>query len=133
MSFPSVAAVAAERDYDLNALTQDQAAEVLTEAVRRDCPEAVAYLHHLSHLAQRSEGEGVPWNEDPNSVLGKQLIRIHASDAVRPLVEKHFCHGERLTFVNCCGGKVGGQKPKDEDLLILQIHSQAGPIAYADC
>jgi hypothetical protein len=133
MSFPSVATVAAERGYDLGALTQAQAEEVLVEAVRRDCADAVSYLHRLSHEAQRSSGMGIAWLEDPNSVLGKQLIRIHASDAVRPLVEKHFCHGERLTFVNCCGGKVGGQKPKDEDLLILQIHSQAGPIAYADC
>lgn len=133
MSFPSVATVAAERGYDLGTLTGAQAEEVLVEAIRRDCPEAVKYLHRLSHVAQQSAGIGAPWNEDPNSMLGKQLIRIHASDAVRPLVEKHFCHGERLTFVNCCGGKVGGQKPKDEDLLILQIHSQAGPIAYADC
>lgn len=133
MSFPSVAAVAAEKGFNLAALTGMQAEEVLVEAVRRDCPEAVAYLHHLSHLAQHSDDKGVPWNEDPNSVLGKQLIRIHASDAVRPLAEKYFCHGERLTFVNCCGGKVGGQKPKDEDLQILQIHSQSGPIAYADC
>lgn len=133
MSFPSVTAVAAERGYNLATLTKAEAEEVLVEAVRRDCPEAVAYLHRLSHLAQHANNEGVPWNEDPNSPLGKQLIRIHASDAVRPIVSKHFCHGEQLTFVNCCGGKVGGQKPKDEDLLILQIHSQAGPIAYADC
>jgi len=133
MSFPSVAAVAAEKGYDLAKLTSAQAEMILVEAIRRDCSEAIAYLHRLSHEAQKSNGTGVVWNEDPNSALGKQLIRIHASDAVRPLVEKHFCHDEKLTFVNCCGGKVGGQKPKDDDLLILQIHSQAGPIAYADC
>lgn len=133
MSFPSVAAVAAEKGYDLANLTGAQAEEVLKEAVRRDCPEAVGYLHRLSHAAQRSGNKGISWNENPNSKLGKQLIRIHASDAVRPLVEQYFCHGERLTFVNCCGGKVGGEKPKEKDLLILQIHSQAGPIAYADC
>lgn len=107
-------------------------ADALLAAVKDDCPQAVAFLHRKSHEAQASP-EGVFWSEDPNSVLGKQLIRIHASDAVRPLIERHVCHGERLTFVNCCNGKVGGEKPTEEELLRLQIECQAGPLAYADC
>jgi hypothetical protein len=77
----------------------------------------------------------VQWLENPNSALGKQLIRIHASDAVRPLVERHICHGQELMFLNCCGGQVGKPaKPHDpEELIRLQIQMQAGPIAYADC
>ena len=133
MSFPSVATIAAERGLSLEALSAQDAEAILIAAVRRDCPEAVAYLHDRAHEADKQEG-AVLWTEDPNSKLGKQLIRIHASDAVRPLVEKHVCHGKQLMFLNCCGGQVGKPKPKDEEELIrLQIQMQAGPIAYADC
>ena len=133
MSFPSVAAIAAERGLSLEALSAQDAESVLIAAVRRDCPEAVSYLHDRAHEAEK-QGDAVLWSEDPNSKLGKQLIRIHASDAVRPLVEKHVCHGKQLTFVNCCSGTVGAPKPKDEkELILLQIKTQAGPIAYADC
>lgn len=123
MSFPSVA-----RHIDAGLAPAD----ALLAAVKEDCPEAVAFLHRKSHEAQKAPG-GVFWSEDPNSVLGKQLIRIHASDAVRPLIEAEVCHGERLTFLNCCNGKVGGEKPTDAELLRLQIECQAGPLAYADC
>jgi hypothetical protein len=134
MSFPSVSDVAKERGFEPEALTGAIAEEVLLEAVRRDCPEAVKYLHGLAHVAKESSAGEVNWLQDPNSKLGKQLIRIHASDAVRPLVERHICHGMQLTFLNCCGGRVGTPKPKDdEELIRLQIQMQAGPVAYADC
>src|ERR1700674_4960800 len=124
MSFPSVAAIAAERGLSLEVLSAQDAEDVLIAAVRRDCPEAVAYLHDRAHEADEQEG-AVLWTENPNSKLGKQLIRIHASDAVRPLVEKHVCHGKQLMFLNCCGGQVGKPKPKDEEELIrLQIQMQ---------
>lgn len=132
MSFQSIAAVAAERGLDLAALSAEDAASVLLEAVKRDCPEAVAYLHRKAHEAQDS-GSPVFWSEDPNSVLGKQLIRIHASDAVRPLIEEHICHGKPLMFMNCCSGEVGGKTKTLDDLVRLQVACQVGPIAYADC
>lgn len=133
MSFPSVATIIKERGYNLQALAKGDAEDVLLEAVKRDCPEAINYLHGLAHDAQKSDTGEVSWLQDPNSKLGKQLIRIHASDAVRPLVEKHVCHGKQLSFVNCCGGRVGGEKLTEGELIIYQIQSQAGPIAYADC
>jgi len=123
MSFPSV------QRFLKQGLTP---ADALLAAVRHDCPEAVEYLHQKAHTA-RSSGVPVWWSENPNSPLGKQLIRIHASDAVRPLVEQHVCHGERLQFVNCCSGQVGGKKKEPEELIKLQIECQVGPLAYADC
>ena len=123
MSFPSVARHVAQGKVD---------AEALLAAVREDCPEAVEYLHRKAHEA-KDTGNPVLWTEDPNSTLGKQLIRIHASDAVRPLVQEHVCHGLNLAFVNCCGGVVGGEKKGLDDLVRLQIECQAGPIAHADC
>lgn len=124
MSLPSIPAIAQEKGFNLATLSADQREELLVEAMRRDLPLAIDLLHHKAH------DEDGDWLEDPNSVIGKQLIRLHASDALRPLASKHFCHGKPLTFVNCCKGKVG-EPPKD--LLELQIQTQAGPIAYADC
>ncbi|MDB5224594.1 MAG: hypothetical protein JWO43_216 [Candidatus Adlerbacteria bacterium] len=134
MSFPSVAKIAAERGIAIHSAPVNVLSDILLEAVKTDCKEAVDYLHKLSHTAQDT-GAAVQWSEDPNSILGKQLIRIHASDAVRPLVQMHVCHGQTLTFVNCCGGRVGGPKPKpnDDEITRFQIQSQMGPIAYADC
>lgn len=123
MSFPSIARHLAQGKVG---------AEALLAAVREDCPEAIAFLHRKAHEVKDS-GKPVPWSEDPNSKLGKQLIRIHASDAVRPLIQDKVCHGEELAFVNCCSGVVGGKKKTIEELLQLQIECQAGPTAYADC
>jgi len=131
MSFPSIRAIANERGLDPTNLGT-LAAEVLLEAVRRDCPEAVRYLHGLAHQAEHTP-EGVFWSEDPGSMLGRQLIRIHASDAVRPLVEKHVCHGMPLVFMNCCNGRVGGPPPKVGELIQMQIDCQNGVLATADC
>lgn len=129
MSLPSIPAVAREKGFALNALSSGQREELLVEAMRRDLPLAVALLHRKSHETDDGK-KGGDWLEDPNSVIGKQLIRLHASDALRPLASKHFCHGKQLSFVNCCKGKVGDPPA---DLLDLQIKTQVGPIAYADC
>jgi hypothetical protein len=131
MSFPSVGRVAEEFGFDLNALSSEEGAAVLLESVKRDCPEAMAFLRAKVREADESGGS-LMWTENPNSLLGKQLIRIHASDAVRPLVEKYVCDGKPLAFLNCCGGVVGPKPPKQE-LVRLQIQMQAGPIAHADC
>lgn len=128
MSLPSIPAIAAERSLDLNNLSAQAQEELLVEAMRRDLPLAVAMLHTTSHDA--TEEKGANWLQDPNSEIGKQLIRLHASDALRPLASKHFCHGKQLTFVNCCGGVVG---VPPRNIQLLQIQQQAGPIAYADC
>lgn len=123
MSFPSIAETA--KIYGATP-------RALLEAVKKDCPEALDFLHRKAHEAQDA-GKPILWTEDPNSKLGKQLIRIHASDAVRPLVQEHVCHGLELMFVNCCNGQVGGTKKDPNELVRFQIECQAGPLAYADC
>lgn len=111
---------------DLTALSDHDREQLLVEAMRRDLPLAVALL---SRKAQETDGD---WIEDPSSAIGQQLIRLHASDALRPLASKHFCNGKTLTFLNCCGGNVG-KPPQRLNLLQLQIEMQAGPLAYANC
>jgi len=130
MSLPSIAAVAEEKGINLTAVITPHDQEVLlVEAMRRDLPEAVDLLHRKAHEAEKSGGSA-DWLEDPKSKIGKQLIRLHASDALRPLASKHFCHGQELTFINCCKGVVG---KRPDNLLLLQVQCQVGPIAYADC
>lgn len=131
MSLPSITAIAEEKSINLAIISHEEKETLLVEAMRRDLPDAVDLLHRKAHEADKNGGSS-DWLEDPNSKIGKQLIRLHASDALRPLASKHFCHGKDLTFLNCCGGVVG-PKPTKEKLLDLQIKMQVGPIAYADC
>lgn len=114
--------------------SDNQRETVLVEAMRRDMPDAVALLERASHEAEQN-GDKADWLENPNSVIGKQLIRIHAGDVLRELASKHFCGGKKLIFFNCCGGKVilGDGEVTLEELIDEQIQQQAGPIAYADC
>jgi len=129
MSLPSIPTVARELGIDLTAPTLEQQEQVLVEAMRRDLAPALKLLHQKAHEAQRNGG-CADWIEDPNSPLGKQLIRIHASDALRTLASKHFCHGLRLSFFNCCKGVVG---TAPEEPMLVQIHCQNGEIATPDC
>lgn len=131
MSLPSVVEIARERNYDLSNCSGEVLEEVLVEAMRRDLPLAVKFLHTLSHQVDTNTPT-VPWLDNPNSPLGKQLIRLHASDALRPLAEKYFCHEKKLSFLNCCGGAVG-KPPTKIELMRLQVLQQNGVIASADC
>jgi hypothetical protein len=127
MSLPSIPVIAQEKGLNLATLSPLESETLLVEAMRRDLPLAIDFLGRKAHEDNGS------WLEDPNSPIGKQLIRLHASDALRPLASKHFCGGKELTFVNCCGGIVGGKKKTPDEIALLQIQSQAGPVAYADC
>ncbi len=129
MSLPSIPAIAEEMGFNLNNLTLENQETLLVEAMRRDLTLAVKLLHSKSHEVD-DDNDSADWLEDPSSEIGKQLTRIHASDVLRPLASKHFCHGMDLTFINCCKGIVG-RRP--ENLFLLQIQCQVGPIAYADC
>lgn len=129
MSLPSLATVAAEMKLDLSSLTPEQQEGLLVATMKRDLPLACQYLHQHAHRADELGGSS-PWLENPRSDLGKQLIRVHASDALRPLASKHICHGKQLTFVNCCGGVVG---TPPENVLIMQIEQQSGKVARPDC
>jgi hypothetical protein len=134
MSLPSISKIAERMGISLVNPSDEQRETVLVEAMRQDMPEAVALLERTSDAAQANGGEA-DWIEDPQSVIGKQLIRIHAGDALRQLASKHFCSGKPLTFFNCCGGKVGEGKIKRTlgELMNLQIQMQDGTIARADC
>lgn len=125
MSLPSL--LEATQGFDLDQLSEAELDDLVLNAMKKDLPLACEYLHKLSH----SDGEVV--TEDPHSPLGKQLVRVCASDTMRPLAEQHLCHGKRITFYNCCGIQVSEQRPKKRAITLTQIRAQAGPLAYADC
>jgi len=137
MTLPSIERAANDLGVDLKTRTKADGQRVLVEAMRRDLPLATHYLEAKAREAQRT-GKPVSWLEDPASPLGKQLIRMHASDAMRPLASTYFCGGMRLSFLNCCRGTVGEppKETKDDEeaeLIDLQIKLQDGTIANADC
>lgn len=130
MSLPSITAVAEEMGISLSGeLSTEQQEYVLVEAMRRDLKPALDLLHSKAHEA-KNNGGCANWSQDPRSEIGKQLSRIHAGDVLRDLASKHFCHGLKLSFFNCCEGTVG--TPPSNPML-RQIQCQAGPIAYSDC
>ncbi|MSR73679.1 MAG: hypothetical protein EXS60_01300 [Candidatus Pacebacteria bacterium] len=134
MSLPSIAVVAEELGVNLATATEDENERVLCGAMKRDLGDAVAFLHQKAHDAK--EAGIASWHDNPNSTLGKQLIRLHASTAMRHLAQKHFCHGAELIFINCCDGKVvvdGKKKPNMAELVLLQIRAQDGRDASPDC
>lgn len=133
MSLPSIPAIQAEMGIKPGQfLNAEQLEDILVKAMRKDLPLACNYIHSLSHQVGQSPG-GVDWIENPNSPLGKQLIRMHASDAMRAVASKRIAHGQPLTFLNCCKGKVGGPPPRLTDLMLEQIQLQDGTKASADC
>ena|SRR5579859_2492851 len=131
MSFPSVQVVAAERGYSNGNIPPHEAPDILLEAVRRDCPEAVEFLHSKAHEAEKTGR--VQWDVPLDSPLMKQLIRIHAVSVVREMVQARVCHGQKLEFYNCHIGTIGGDELTLEQRALYQIHCQDGTIASPDC
>jgi hypothetical protein len=131
MSLPSLAYLTAR--VDLTSLSPQEHEKILVEAMRRDLGPALELLHKKAHEAKQNGVLGyATWEEDPNSEIGKMLIRIHAGDVLRRLASKYFCHDMELTFYNCCGGRVG-KPPKEEEQTIYQILVQNGTLGSADC
>lgn len=132
MSFSSLSGILAERNLTPETVPAHLAQEILLEAVKRDCPEAVEFLHRLSHESQKL-GDAVEREFDLSTPLGKQLVRVLAATPVRELLESSVCHGEILQFFNCHKVRVGGRRLTPAEGALRQIHNQVGPVAFADC
>ncbi len=130
MSLPSIIKVAKKLGINLSGrISRENQEALLVGAMRIDLKKGLALLHKKSHEAKENGGHA-DWQVDPKSEVGRQLTRIHAGEALRTLASKHFCHGLKLSFFNCCKGVVG-KKPKSP--MLVQIQCQVGPIAYSDC
>jgi len=125
MSLPSL--LTATEGKNIEALTDKELDALILTGMKADLPLACKHLHALAH------GKGELATTDPKSELGKQIIRICASDVMRPLAEEHLCHGKQITFYNCCTVQVSEKKPTRRAKTLIQIQAQTGPIARADC
>lgn len=135
MSLPSIPAVAKEFGIAIATATDDEKKKMLMEAMKRDLGEGLAFLHARYHEAKKGGIGVVRWKADVNSHLGKQLVRIHASDALRALASE-LCHGADFVFVNCCDGEVAtepGKRRPPNALIDLQLATQDGRIGTPDC
>jgi hypothetical protein len=128
MSLPSIKTVAERLGIDIGKSTPAEQKRLLLETMKIDLGDGLNYLHEKSH-EEPGPDENIMWQEDPKSPLGRQLIRIHASDVFRPIAEEYI-HGKRLSFINCCKGYIG--TPPD-DLLFQQIVSQSDKNPNYDC
>jgi len=130
MSYPSITAVLKERHVDLDTASYTELEGVLLEAFRRNLPIGISYLQQVAARVKQA-GRRVLEPEDPNSSLGKQLIRLLGTDVARGIVEREF--GVAFGLYNCCGVVAA---PTREALVMNmreQILLQNGVLASADC
>jgi hypothetical protein len=132
MSLPSLKQLAAERGIIVSRASERELEDLLAEAMRRDLPLAVSYVHDKAHESLRTRAE-VRGQEDPGSPLGKQLTRMFAGTILRDIARKRFAHGVELAFLNCCSPIFGPEQPPRPKLMALQIELQDGTLASADC
>lgn len=98
MSYPSITVVLGERGIDPETATAAEIREALLEAFHRDLKIGMVYLGRVAAKVKRTHRRLVQ-SENPNSKLGKQLIRLLGTDIARGIVEKRF--GVAFGLYNC--------------------------------
>jgi len=130
MSYPSINEIMERRGINANTASATDLKSALWEAFETNLPDGVAYLRSLAEKV-KSGGKRILQPEDPNSPLGKQLIRLIGTDVARGICQTEL--GIGLGLYNCCG-VVGA--PSEMDLAMTvqeQIALQDGTLATADC
>jgi hypothetical protein len=112
MSYPSIAKILADKNIDLEIANNLQLRESLWEALQIDLPLGFKYLFDFAQNTNdqsQNTGEDI----DPNSLLGKQIIRIIGCDLPKTLFEEKT--GVRFGLYNCCQvvAKRGGDPVMD--------------------
>jgi len=102
--------------------------EDIANAIQKDLPLAYATFQQWM---EEYTGERVIHVQDPNSDVGKQLIRVCAGDILRKAMQDHF--GIGIGFLNCCNVIIADTIDAAEPTIAEQIQSQNGRIAYPDC
>lgn len=131
MSYPSIVGILEQMQVtNLLQATPKQQEEALWRAFQEDLPLGVEYLRKMAQEVL-SGAKRLLKVEDPNSALGKQLIRLLGTDVARPICERRLrvCFG----FYNCCS-VVAAETREDLNIsLVEQIQLQNGTLASADC
>jgi hypothetical protein len=130
MSYPSIVTVLEERSIDAGA-SEEQLRDALLEAFRRDLPLGLEVLRKVADKAKQIARSRVLHIEDPNTPVGKQIIRLLGCDISRGIVERHF--DVAFGFYNCCGVVVSTCRKCLQMSMQEQIDLQNGVLALADC
>ncbi len=134
MSYPSIVGIASEQGINLGSASNEQLAGLLWKSFQADLPLGV---NHLTELAEKvksgfDEKENRVLDiQDPNSALGKQLIRLVGTDIACSVCEQKL--GVSFGMYNCCGVVVAPTKEQLNMTLLEQIKLQNGVLASADC
>ena len=124
MSYPSIKTV------DPKVLTEEERTSALLAAFHKDLPLGMEVLEtDVRELKKTGMRKLVP--EDPNSPLGKQIIRLLGTDVARGILEVHF--GVAFGLYNCCGRVVARNREELRMTTTEQIQLQNGVLASADC
>lgn len=130
MSYPSIASILKGMELSPNSASPDQLKEALWQALSTDLSAGMNYLQTAATECL-AKGERILKVEDPNSALGKQLIRLLGTDVARELCSERL--GVAFGFYNCCSPVI----VPTADMLNLsireQIQLQNGDLAHADC
>lgn len=130
MSYPSLASITEKKAVNLEEADQEEIDLVFIEAFKKDLNKGYEYLKDLAEQA-REEGGRVLKIEDPNSSLGKQLIRLLGTDVARNILSRHL--GVAFGLYNCCSPVAA---PSEDELNLSaaeQAKLQNGDMASADC
>jgi hypothetical protein len=131
MSYPSIAEIIDERKINLARANDQILTNALWEAFRRDLPDGGRYLNNLVQDLATTAEKRILRIEDPNSTVGKQLIRLLGTDIARGICEHKL--GAQFGLYNCCG-VVAAYRHNDLGLSLReQIELQNGVLASADC
>jgi hypothetical protein len=125
MSYPSISAILQTRNLNIDSANETELRESLWEALQLDLPLGVSYLVEFAKqtpLKGQKTGEDI----DPNSLLGKQIIRIVGCDLPKSVFEEKT--GVNFGLYNCCQvvAKRGGDP-------ILDLKWQLKKQFTADC
>jgi len=124
MSYPSI------KHVNPDALTEQGREQALLAAFSTDLPLGMAAIEQdVAEVKRSGVRKLVP--EDPNSPLGKQIIRLLGTDVARSILERHY--GVAFGLYNCCGRVVALNHDALHMTTSEQIKLQNGAIASADC
>lgn len=130
MSYPSVKQVLEVSGITAETADPEQLRIALWQTFTVDLPQAVNHLIGLAKKVKES-GKRVLDIQDPNSTLGKQLIRLLSADIARKICEEEL--GIALGLYNCCGIVAATEQSELNMTVLEQINLQNGVLASADC
>lgn len=124
MSYPSI------KNFNAQGVSVQDQKEALWNAFHQDLPLGVVFLKDEAERVKNT-GERILTSNDPNSPLGKQIIRLLGTDIARSILEEKL--GVAFGFYNCCTSVTGPTRTQLNMSYEEQIQLQNGILASADC